>query len=216
MKEKLPNDLSIKDCYRGLKEGLAELIRMEREKTFSPNQLQEWIIQLQNFSLECPCELLSYDIEDDNCHFYTCKDLEPLCEEDCKNCNVTCDNCKRASHWIRIRFFTEELDRVRQTNMWSLLVCKYLTKNLQKLSFNEWFQVFLQEKGLSNTVIEFDDPKNRTWNYMPIRIIQEFLTYCSEEVQEKFKSKLIELEFCNMNIATFLEYTARSIAMVRD
>jgi len=84
-----------------------------------------------------------------------------------------------------------------------------------ELALNEWFTVFLDEKGLSDTVIEFDDPENKTWVYMPIQIIQEHLAICSPEIQAKFKSKVVELDFCNMNIATFLEFIARGIEKAR-
>jgi len=83
------------------------------------------------------------------------------------------------------------------------------------LEFNEWFKVFLDEKGLSDSIIEFDDAQNRTWVYMPIQIIQQHLSICSPKTQAKFKSKIIELDFCNMNIATFLEFIARGIEKAR-
>ena len=83
------------------------------------------------------------------------------------------------------------------------------------LEFNEWFTVFLEEKGLSEAVVEFDDPENKTWVYMSIQIIQEHLAICSPQMQAKFKSKIVELDFCNMNIVTFLEYIARGIEKMR-
>ena len=73
----------------------------------------------------------------------------------------------------------------------------------------------MDEKGLSETVVEFDDPENKTWVYMPIQVIQEHLAICSKELQKKFKSKIVELDFCNMNIATFLEYIAKGIEKMR-
>ena len=84
------------------------------------------------------------------------------------------------------------------------------------LEFNEWFKVFLDEKGLSETVIEFDDHQQKTYVYMPIQVIQEYLAICSKELQQKFKSKIVELDFCNMNIATFLEFIARGIEKARE
>jgi len=69
------------------------------------------------------------------------------------------------------------------------------------LGFNEWFKVFLDEKGLSETVIEFDDPNKRAWVFMPIKIIQDFLAICSPQTQAKFKAKVIKLDFCNMELA---------------
>ena len=83
------------------------------------------------------------------------------------------------------------------------------------LEFNEWFKVFLDEKGLSDTTIEFDDTQNHTFVYMPIQIIQEYLSFCGKEIQQKFKSKIVELDFCNMNLATFFEYIARGIEKTR-
>ena len=50
---------------------------------------------------------------------------------------------------------------------------------------------------------------------MPIQVIQKYLAICSPQMQAKFKSKIVELDFCNMNIATFLEYIARGIEKMR-
>jgi hypothetical protein len=36
------------------------------------------------------------------------------------------------SHWARIRFFMEELDRTHQTYMWRILTCLYLSRTLQE------------------------------------------------------------------------------------
>jgi len=69
---------------------------------------------------------------------------------------------------------------------------------MEELEFNEWFKVFLEEKGLSETVIEFDDSEDRTWVYMPIEVIRHYLSFCSKEVQGRFKSKIVELHFYNL------------------
>ena len=82
---------------------------------------------------------------------------------------------------------------------------------MEELSFSEWLKVFLEEKGLSETVIEFEN--KHYWHFMPISVIQEFLASCSEQDQQKIKSKFVELDFCNMSIAHFLEYIARIIVM---
>lgn len=41
------------------------------------------------------------------------------------------------------------------------------------MNFNEWFSVFLEEKGLSDIVIEFEDKNG--FNYFPIGVIREYL-----------------------------------------
>ncbi|KKL13024.1 hypothetical protein LCGC14_2529900 [marine sediment metagenome] len=80
---------------------------------------------------------------------------------------------------------------------------------MEELNFNEWFTLFLKEKGLSDIVIEFED--KYAWHHMPIQVVREYLSFCNEEVQLKIKSKLVELDFCNISISNFLEYIARGI-----
>ncbi|MBA7515042.1 hypothetical protein ES705_07080 [subsurface metagenome] len=75
--------------------------------------------------------------------------------------------------------------------------------------FNEWFQTFLEEKELSDVVFEFEN--NAGWNYIPIEVIQEYLSFCNEEVQNKIKIDLVKTDFCNMNILKYLEYIAKGI-----
>ena len=68
----------------------------------------------------------------------------------------------------------------------------------------------LDEKGLSNLVTEF---KNQFgWNYIPVQVIQEYLSCCTTEVQEKVRNKLVHIDFCNMSVSHFLEYIAKGIA----
>jgi hypothetical protein len=133
MKEKEIDRFSIHDCYRELQEAFSELLKLEKEKTFSPDQLQIWISKLQNLSLECPCELFSYSIEDDNCYFSTCENFNSHSRIDGDDWELSCDYCFRASYWVRIQFFVEELDRAHRTNMWKILTCLYLSRSLQKL-----------------------------------------------------------------------------------
>ena len=81
---------------------------------------------------------------------------------------------------------------------------------LLSMCFDEWFSIFIEEKGLSNLVIEFEDKNG--WNYFPIEVIQEYLSMCPADIQEKVKSKIVKLDFCNMNVSNFLEYIAKGIA----
>ena len=80
------------------------------------------------------------------------------------------------------------------------------------MDFNDWFATFLEEKGLSDIVIEFET--DNTWNYFPIEVIQEYLSSCPQEIQEKVKTKLVQLDFCNMNVSHFLEHIAKGIAQI--
>lgn len=79
------------------------------------------------------------------------------------------------------------------------------------VGFDEWFATFLEEKELTNVVIEFEN--NSGWNYTPIEVIQEYLSFCSEEVQNKIKTELVKADFCNMNILKCLEHIAKGIGV---
>ena len=62
----------------------------------------------------------------------------------------------------------------------------------QENNFNKWFTTFIEEKGLSNLVIEFENQFG--WNNFLIEEIQEYLMFCTEEVQEKVRKKLIQVD----------------------
>ena len=76
--------------------------------------------------------------------------------------------------------------------------------------FDIWFSTFLEEKALSELVLEFEN--DRQWNYFPIQVLQEYLNSSSTEFQDKIKTKLVQLDFYNQDIRNFLEYIANFIA----
>ncbi len=80
----------------------------------------------------------------------------------------------------------------------------------QENNFNSWLNTFISEKGISELVLEFED--DRQWNYFPIQVLQEYLNLCSEEIQNKVKTKLVKLDFYNQNVKDFFEYIAKWIA----
>ena len=80
------------------------------------------------------------------------------------------------------------------------------------MDFNDWFATFLEEKGLSDIVIEFEDKNG--FNYFPIGVIREYLASCPREIQQKVKTKLVQLDFCNLNVSHFLEHLAKGIAQI--
>ena len=77
-------------------------------------------------------------------------------------------------------------------------------------SFSNWFTVFLEEKGLSNLVIEFENEQG--WNYFPVQVIAEFLSSCPQDIQEQVRTNLAVLDFCSVDITHFLEHVAKGIA----
>jgi hypothetical protein len=78
--------------------------------------------------------------------------------------------------------------------------------------FETWFTTFIEEKGLSDITLEFEEKKS--WNYLPISVLKEFLFSCNNEIQQKIKNKLVELDFCNMSIAHFLEHVAKGMVKI--
>ena len=123
----------IKKSYHNLKKNLSRLIDMEKIKSFPDLQLNEWVQNLQQLNLDCPCSIFGYDIEKDNCPFYKCKDLNEECYEECDRCEVSCDYCLRTSYWSYIKYYSEELDYYQKTNIWNLYSCLYLAKELQQI-----------------------------------------------------------------------------------
>jgi hypothetical protein len=77
------------------------------------------------------------------------------------------------------------------------------------MSFNEWFQTFIEEKELTDVVFEFETKSGR--NYFPIGVIRDYLSSCDKEIQDKVKTGLVKAEFCNMNVLKYLEYIAKAI-----
>jgi hypothetical protein len=77
---------------------------------------------------------------------------------------------------------------------------------MSELQFDEWLKVFLEEKGLSEKTIEFED--NRYWHYMPVSVIFEWLLNTDNATKKAVKSKLVELDFHNRSIPNFLQYIA--------
>ena len=80
---------------------------------------------------------------------------------------------------------------------------------IKNISFDEWFNLFLEEKGLSTLVLDFKEKGN--WNYMPINVIVEFLSKVPKKIQDQIKSKLVLIDFKNGDPVNFLEYIARGI-----
>ena len=79
----------------------------------------------------------------------------------------------------------------------------------QHNSFDLWLSTFLEEKALSGLVLEFED--NDQYNYFPIQVLQEYLSNSNKEIQNKVRTKLVQLDFYNQDIKDFLEYVARGI-----
>ena len=126
----MSNFKAIRVLYHELIQNINELLELERVQTFQDSDLDIWCSQLHKLSLDCPCHLLEYDITKENCPFYTCKDLEPYCDEKCEKCGVSCEYCIRTSYWTYITHYTSQLDYRRMTGIWNLLVCLYISGRL--------------------------------------------------------------------------------------
>ena len=81
-------------------------------------------------------------------------------------------------------------------------------------AFDEWFDTFLEEKGIKDLVFEFED--NKCWNYLPIGVVIQFLSMCDEQTQQQIQTKLVKMDFCNMNVAHFLKYIAKGITRIKN
>ena len=75
--------------------------------------------------------------------------------------------------------------------------------------FDDWFSRFLEEKELVDKVLEINTDKG--WNYIPIGVIQEYISHYDPIVKKAFRNKLTLIDFHDGNICHFLEYIASYI-----
>ena len=76
--------------------------------------------------------------------------------------------------------------------------------------FDEWFSRFVEEKELTDKVFEINTDKG--WNYIPIGVVQEYISQYDPIVKKAFRDKLVLIDFHDGNICHFLEYIASYIA----
>jgi len=85
-----------------------------------------------------------------------------------------------------------------------------LSTNRHIDDFDDWFSRFLEEKELVDKVFEINT--NKGWNYIPMGVIQEYVSQYDPIVKNTFRGRLILIDFNNGNIYHFLEYIASYIA----
>ena len=78
------------------------------------------------------------------------------------------------------------------------------------MSFNKWLDVFIEEKELAiGHAFEFEDGNG--YNLMPLEVVIEYLKNQSNDIKNKVKSKIVEIDFLNGNVMNFFEYVAKGI-----
>jgi hypothetical protein len=68
------------------------------------------------------------------------------------------------------------------------------------MTFNEWFQTFIKEKGLTDVVFEFETKSKH--NSFPIKSIQNYLSSCDKEIQDKVRTGFIAHIFQPFNLSS--------------
>lgn len=78
------------------------------------------------------------------------------------------------------------------------------------MNFNKWLGVFIEEKELPmGHAFEFENDDG--YNLMPLEVVIEYLRNQSNDIKNKVKSKIVEIDFLNGDIMKFFEYIAQGI-----
>jgi hypothetical protein len=75
---------------------------------------------------------------------------------------------------------------------------------------NCWLDRFIQEKGIDSQT-EFTIEFNGQMHYIPFEVVREFIGQLNEEMQEKVKHKLIQIDFLDGNIMLYFQYLAEGM-----
>ena len=126
--------------YENLKHSLGELLSLEYEKTFPIKELAQWILNLKNLNTTCPCTTFGYSISklDFKCPLHTREEYCSNCANNCNDCHLDCESCDRSKQWENIWIFIKKLQKLRNSDSWTIYACLYLVKELK---------IILQEKS---------------------------------------------------------------------
>jgi hypothetical protein len=127
--------MSIKEKYRTLRESISKLILLEKQSSFSNEELECWIDRLRcEVNMICPCKILGYDT-------FTCK-----FSDYCKSCKIGinclkisnpafiycedgCFKCERAYLWADFRNYSSH----QKNGMLKLYTCLLFSEMLEGL-----------------------------------------------------------------------------------
>ncbi len=81
----------------------------------------------------------------------------------------------------------------------------------KKLKFENWLDVFMEEKEVNTErVFEFINSEG-IWNYMPLSVVIEFIKQLPNNQKDQIKTQIMKIDFVNGNVYNFFEYLAKGI-----
>lgn len=81
------------------------------------------------------------------------------------------------------------------------------------MTFNNWIDTFLEEKGIDlEETFEFETVETG-YNLMPYAVVVEFIKFTSRSEQEKIKNMLVQIDFKNGDVKHFLRYLGKGLAI---
>lgn len=70
----------------------------------------------------------------------------------------------------------------------------------------------LEEKGIDQEMLLAVSGDNWTTNYIPLKVVVDYMSNASLEVQANIKSNLVTIDLNNGNVLDFFEYVAEFLA----
>jgi len=85
------------------------------------------------------------------------------------------------------------------------------THGTETMTFTQWIDTFVAEKGLAGRMIEVEGPKGL--NIMPVGVLVEAIKGARGLEKKAIKGKLVHIDFINGDVMAFFTHLARSIAI---
>lgn len=79
------------------------------------------------------------------------------------------------------------------------------------MTFNKWFDTFIQEKGIDLDRLFVVDGETAT-NYITAQNVVDQIKAFPKEIQNTTKTKIVQIDFHNGDVMHFFEYIAKKMA----
>lgn len=80
------------------------------------------------------------------------------------------------------------------------------------MTFNNWLDTFVQEKGINTEqVFEVEGPEWGT-NFIPCAVVIEHIKIASPEEKHQIKTAIVKIDFVNGDVMDFFKHLAKAIA----
>ena len=81
------------------------------------------------------------------------------------------------------------------------------------MTFREWFDTFIEEKGLDQVYQAWDlQSPNGTWNHIDSEVVIEWIQNLEDpKIQYDIKDKIVKIDFLNGDVMHFFKYIAQGL-----